>query len=74
MVEELKNTYEDKIEPILLDKAIKFLVGRYDEQKDLISNKLKLIKDNQNVGVFLALDRDNQKIWLKKEYNFFNID
>lgn len=62
MVEELKKTCEEKTGPILLDKAIKLLVSRYGLQKDLFSNSLKLMKDNQNMGIFFALDGDNQKI------------
>lgn len=69
MIEELKKTREDKIGPTTLDKAIKLLVGRYGGQKNLLSDGLKLMKDDQNVGIFPALDEDNQKTWLEEECN-----
>ena len=72
MVEELKKTREEKTGPTPLDKAIKLLVNRYGSQKDLLSNGLKLMKDDRNVGIFLALDGDNQKTWLEEECNALN--
>lgn len=61
MVEELKKTREENTGPTPLNNAIKLLVSRYGSDKDLLSNGLKLMKDDQNVGIFLALDGDNQK-------------
>lgn len=74
MVEKLKKTCENKTGTTPLDKIIKLLVDKYGGQKSLLFNRLKLIKDNQNVGIFLVLDGDNQKIWLKEEYNSLNIN
>lgn len=59
MVKELKKTWEDKTGLTPLDKAIKLLVSRYDGQKSLFFYGLKLMKDDLNVGIFLALDGDN---------------
>ena len=47
--------------PITLNNTIMFLVNRYYSDKDLFSNNLKLIKDDQNMGIFLTLNGDNQK-------------
>ncbi len=69
MVEELKKTREENTASTLLNKAIKFLVSRYGLHKNLLSNGLKLMKYDRNVGIFLALDGDNQKTWLEKECN-----
>ena len=61
MVKELKKICEDKNGFTLLNKVIKLLISRYSKQKRLFSGGLKLIKNNQNIEIFLALDRDNQK-------------
>lgn len=74
MVEELKKTREDKTSPTPLDKAIKLLVGKYGGQKSLLSDGLKLMKDDRNVGIFLTLDGDNQITWLEEECNSLNTD
>lgn len=46
MVEELKKTCEEKTGPTPLNIAIKLFVNRYGSQKDLLSNGIKLMKDN----------------------------
>lgn len=69
MVAELKKTREENTGSTPLNKAIKPFVSRYGSHKDLLSNGLKLMEDNWNVGDFLALDGDNQKIWLEEECN-----
>lgn len=59
MVEELKKTCKEKIVHTFLHKAIKFFVSKYSFQNDFLSNNLKLIKDDQNIGIFFALNGDN---------------
>lgn len=74
MIKELKKTREDKTGLIPLDKAIKLLVGKYGKQKRFLSDRLKFLKDDQKLGIFLALDGDNQKTWLEEKCNFLNTD
>lgn len=67
MVGELKKTREENTGPTPLNNAIKLLVSRYGSDKDMLYNGLMLMKDDRNVGIFLALDGDNQKTWLEEE-------
>lgn len=70
MAKELKKTCENKNISIALNKAIKLYVGRYGEQKIIFSDGLKVLKNDQNMGNFFALDRNNQKTWLEKNVIF----
>ena len=67
MVGELKKTREENTGPTPLNNAIKLLVSRYGSDKDMLYHGLMLMKDDRNVGIFLALDGDNQKTWLEEE-------
>lgn len=73
MVKELKKTREENIGPTSLNNGIKLFINRYRSSKDLLSNGLKLIKNNQKMGIFFALHSDNQKTWLEKEYKTLHI-
>lgn len=61
IVEEvMKKIREENTGLTPLNKAIKLLGSRYGSHKNLLSNGLKLMGDDRNVGTYLALDRDSK--------------